>query len=601
MRKSGNSVIGTLLIVGVCLIILQACSGNSDDSIKPSAVKPYITVHPTSTDYVTGDTIAALKVTATISNSDKLSYQWFEVDTFTNSGGSEISNATDSTFTPAITQGTKHYYVKVTSSSSESSKTASKISNPARIRFLSAAEAEPSTSINVSNDAAQYVRGFGGMSNAFDNIGPSGIARYIELKDINTLFDQEDGLGMNILRISLWPYPLEQVLSGEVFPVMGNQNYYDLVKRVNSLGGYVLASPWTAPADFKTNESLSAGGHLKREYYGIYANYLRNFCQTMANNGAPIYAISIQNEPNLVVGYDGMEWTEAEHRDFMRDHGNFTRKSPAVKAWGGGKEQSHVRIMMGEPHNPTDIWYGAAMDLVLNDEGALANADIAAYHTYGGIGNKNIVTRNGRLTTAGVETWMTEYNLNSGAENLYFQDSTWDFVWPFIEYAQHVIVNNNSNGFVWWYLKRFYGIIGEGAYGTINGAPLPRGYALSHFAKYATDTVRLEASLQNHPSSSNVRISAYQRKTNKTTPAELQVMTNEDSISLVVYNQRILAGASTDIKINLPDGFTASNAFGIISDNNQKHAPVLVILAKDGKSATFNLPVNTIISVKFVK
>jgi len=600
MRKTGNSVIGTLLIMGVCLMILQACSGSSDDdSIKPRAVKPYITVHPTSTDYVTGDTIAALKVSAAFKGDGNLSYQWFEADRFVNSGGTEISGETETTFLPNITGGTKFYYVEV---SSEDSKTLVTTSNPARIRILTEAAEIPASSIDVTDNSAQYVRGFGGMSNSF-GIGPAGVAKYMEMRDIDTMFDQEHGLGMNIFRICLYHYPLDEVIKGERYSEIDtNRLYYEFVKRVNSYGGYVLASPWTAPAYFKTNDSLMAGGHLKRDLYAEYANYLSDFCKNMADNGAPIYAISIQNEPSLVVSYEGMEWTDIEHRDFMRDYGTFTQGAPSIKAWGGGSQQTHVRVMMGEPHQPQpNPWYSTAMDTILNDAAAIANADIAAYHIYGGLGDRNVISRNRRLTDLGIETWMTEWYKHSGNENLYYQDSTWNFVWDFLDSVHHVIANNDSNAYVAWYLKRFYSFIGDDSYGTVNGTILPRGYAFSHYAKYASDTVRISAALQGHPSSGNVRLSAYQRKTSKVTENEKKVMADEDSISIVLYDKRTGAAASSEIKVNLPEGYIASSVFGIISDETQKQAPVLVVLAKDGKSAVVTLPVNAIISVKFVK
>jgi len=603
MSKVKYLFLGMALVLGTFMMTFSSCPGGGEEEEEiVSAAIPFITSHPTSRDYLVSDTIAALTVSATVSDGGTLSYQWFEVDTFTNTGGTEISGQTNDTFTPGSGEGIKYYYAKVINTNAEINGLAEKNSNPARIRISATAIAPPSVTVTVSETAAQYVRGFGGMSNAF-GIGPDGVARYMELKDIDTMFDPDTGLGLKFMRIMIWPYPLSEVVSGMHNPQMGNQIYYELVKKVNSYGGYVIASPWTAPAEYKTNESLAAGGSLKTVYYGEYAKYLRDFAQEMADNDAPIYAISIQNEPNIIVRYDGMEWTSQENLNFIRDYGNFTRNPSVIPAWGAGKAQSHVRVIPGEPHQPND-WYQASMDLILDNPTALANTDIAAYHIYGVQGSRVTVSRNGRLNNAGIETWMTEYNINSGGDgSLYPQDSTWDFVWPFIETVQQVIVNNDSSAYIHWYLKRFYGVVGEGAYTTINGAVLPRGYAFSHFAKYATDTVRIEATQSGYPSVSNFRFSAYQRKTNKVTANENKIMANEDSISVVMYDKRTdprVQGVA-DIKIDLPSGFTASNAFGIISNDNQKHAPVIVVLSSDGGSAVVSLPTNSIISVKFLK
>jgi len=451
--------------------------------------------------------------------------------------------------------------------------------------------------VTVTDTQNQYVRGFGGMSNAF-GIGPP--ARYMEMKDIDTMFGP-NGLGLNMLRIMIWPNPFQEIISGQVEPQMNNAGtYLNAVKKVNEYGGYVLASPWTAPAHMKTNNSTDAGGHLRTNMYIDYANHLRTFASSMAANNAPIYAISIQNEPSLEVTYDGMEWEPAEHRNFLKNNGDFTRSPTPVAGYGGGKAQPFVKVVSGESHNVGD-WYNNAMDEVINDAEAYANMDLVAYHIYGGSGSRAQVTRNGTLNR---ETWMTEYNINSQNETGYLQDSTWDYVWVFAETIHQVIGNNDSSAFVWWYLKRFYGIVGDGSYGTVNGAVMPRGHVLSHYAKYATDTVRVDATISSDDpaSSGNIRLTAFQRKKSKTTPNEQQVMADEDSYSVVIYDRRTNATGATSLQINLPAGFTASRASGIISDSTGKrHAPINVSLISGGNSAEVTLPVNAIVSVKFVK
>jgi glucosylceramidase len=60
----------------------------------------------------------------------------------------------------------------------------------------------------------------------------------------------------------------------------------------------VLASPWTAPAHLKDNESLF-GGSLK-DRPGItedYSEYLVNFIKAYEHEGLPVHAITLLNEP----------------------------------------------------------------------------------------------------------------------------------------------------------------------------------------------------------------------------------------------------------------------------------------------------------------
>jgi len=593
---------GMLSIILVFVLVFSSCpteetTGGSDET---NVATPVITAQTGIKRYLTGMTTNPLSVTATASDGGALTYHWYQVDEPVNAGGTAIPDQTGATYQPATdAEGTSYYYVVVINPAAHSLDASETISDPMTAVVIDALPAADAT-VTITANQRQYVRGFGGMSNAFDYNPPAsgGMPRFMEMRDIETMFGP-DGLGFKMLRIMIYPYPLSEVVSGQVEPQMSHTStYINAVKKVNEYGGYVLASPWTAPAHMKTNESTLAGGHLKPTMFADYAQYLRTFANDMAGRGAPIYAISIQNEPSLTVSYDGMEWTAAEHRDFLKNNGNFTRAPSAIKGWGGGKEQPFVKIVGGEAHQ-IGTWYDGAMRAVIADPAAHENMDLVAYHVYGGLGDRNSVTINGTLNR---ETWMTEYNINSQNDPGYYDDSTWDFAWRFAEYIYHVIGVNDSGAFVWWYLKRFYGAVGDGSYGTVNGQVMPRGYILSHYAKYATDTVRVEASTTHPGGSSNIRLLAFQRKTDKTNPVELQVMESEDSYSVVIYDQRISATGETSLRINLPAGFEASAAYGIISDSTgNRHKAADVYLNPDGASADVTLPANAIVSVKLVK
>jgi len=613
-----------LSIALVFAMIFTACSDPVPEEEvippPPTVAKPVIRDQSGTKRYQSGSSVTTeLSVTATVNDTEPVvpTYQWYSRDSFGNTGGTQIVGESGvltldgngiGTMTyqaSADDVGTTYYYVVVTNparvdvnpETNEEKDLAEAATASAPIGVIViAALPDPEATVTVTATGNQYVRGFGGMSNAFGIGSP---ARYMQMADIDTMFGP-DGMGLTMLRIMIWPYPLDQVISGQIEPQMGNAGtYLNAVRKVNEYGGYVLASPWTAPAEYKTNESLEAGGHLKTERYVDYAQYLRTFASEMAARGAPIYAISLQNEPSLTVTYDGMEWTEAEHRNFLRDRGNFTRSPTPVAGYGGGTTQPFVKVVSGEAHQ-IGSWYTAAMDYVIANPAAYANMDIVAYHIYGGIGTLADVTRDGTLNK---ETWMTEHNINSQSESLYRQDSTWNYVWVVADEIHHIIGINNSSAFVWWYLKRFYGAVGDGSYGTANGAIMPRGYVLSHYAKYATDTVRVNATT-NHPGGSSIALTAFQRKktADKTTENELQVMADEDSYSIVIYDKRTTASGQTSLRVTLPTGFEATKVTGIISDSTgNRHAPVNVILNPDGNSADVSLPTNAIISLKFVK
>jgi hypothetical protein len=200
----------------------------------------------------------------------------------------------------------------------------------------------------------QYVRGFGGMDLPWGNV------KALSIQDYETMYDPSK-LGYTIMRIMVLPDNTDYntTLNNIIKP--GNRpNYIEGVKIVNKHGGYVLATPWSPPAAWKSNNSANGGGYLKKENYQDYANYLKSFCQIMAERGAPVFAISIQNEPNYFAdGYAGCEWEPEEMRDFFKQVGHFTDGAPG---YGGGQSTPFVRTMNGESANVVTIHNSALVD-----------------------------------------------------------------------------------------------------------------------------------------------------------------------------------------------------------------------------------------------
>jgi glucosylceramidase len=72
----------------------------------------------------------------------------------------------------------------------------------------------------------------------------------------------------------------------------------------------VIATPWSPPAWMKTNQSL-VGGRLidDPKIYATYAQYFVKFLKAYAAAGVPVYAVTMQNEPQNrnPSGYPGMD------------------------------------------------------------------------------------------------------------------------------------------------------------------------------------------------------------------------------------------------------------------------------------------------------
>ena len=449
------------------------------------AVAPSITVQPRDKMYFTGDTLAALKVEGVSRDNGTISYQWYSNDgpVITATSGTKLTTAgatTDSLIPPIATNAAlapQYYYAEVTNYTDYvlegGEETATATTKLAKVTV--AAVAPSGQTFNATVEVAdpkvpsnryQYVRGYGGMDVAWGNFPET------YPSDMEKMYDPNE-LGYNINRIMISPGKVDP-RDGIADLVNGiRPNYYENVRIVNKHGGYNLASPWSPPKEWKTNNSINGGGDLIPTYYQQFANYLKTFAQDMYNNGAPIYAISISNEPNYTDGYDGCEWTPVQMRNFYRQVGRFTT---GVRGYGGGKQRPVVLTVNGESANNPDINISA-----LTDPAARSVIDLLCRHVYGNQNvtlwrfNPNGTTMSTSLpwdsTTPSIldrgngtkmEVWMTEHNINSANATAFPNDSTWPYVWRYMNDVDLVMRLNNENAFVWWASKRFYSMIGDG-------------------------------------------------------------------------------------------------------------------------------------------
>jgi O-glycosyl hydrolase len=479
-----------------------------------TALEPVITRQPGDRVYFPGEIIQALTVvTEPPMDGGTISYQWYQNTIPLTQGGTAISgNAAKLPFyTPDIRQdGTYYYYVVVvnTNPSVKSAvKTAATSSRAVRVVRAQPGQTIANATVTVYDPRRpdrrfQYVRGYGGMDTAWANFPEQ------KPQDMETMYNPDWGLGYNINRIMISPANTNVNVTIRDLINSHRPYYYENVKIVNKYGGYNLASPWSPPKEWKSNNSINGGGILIPAYRQQYANYLRAFAKNMYDAGAPIYAISISNEPNYTAGYDGCEWTPEEMRDFFLEV-NPKPYTKGIRGYGGGRETDRVLIVNGESANTPYI-----NELALQNSVSRANIDLFARHVYGettktlwkrtmsgadtsagqGYYISAIINQNGILHRGDgtmFEVWMTEHNINSANATAYPNDSTWNYIWRFMNDIDLVMRMNNENAFVWWASKRFYSMVGDGQFGTRDGAPLPRGYGLSHYAKYTIDTHRI--------------------------------------------------------------------------------------------------------------
>ena len=82
----------------------------------------------------------------------------------------------------------------------------------------------------------------------------------------------------------------------------------------------IMASPWSAPAWMKTNDSLIKGS-LRPDRYEVFSRYLVRYLESYAAEGVPIHALSLQNEPHFEPGdYPGMRLEAAGRAAIFGQH-----------------------------------------------------------------------------------------------------------------------------------------------------------------------------------------------------------------------------------------------------------------------------------------
>lgn len=340
--------------------------------------------------------------------------------------------------------------------------------------------ATPDITVNTAS-SYQTIDGFGAATPIFSGSGSPWTTA-----ETQTLVGMGKGqLGLSIVRSVISPVSSEWSL------------YASSLKTAKSYGSDVkiLASPWTAPANFKTNNSRVNGGKLKTDYYDDYAKHLSSYVQYLKQQGVAIDVTSIQNEPDWHPNYDSMDWNGAELRNFVRDQGS---------------KITDTKLMVAESMS----FNHALSDPTLQDATARDNTGYVGGHIYGASPSAYPLA-----TQYGKNQWMTEWNLHEAdgnGSNIWGNPSnaaTWNESLDRILESVHKSMEAGWSAYIWWYGRRFYSFIGDGEaqYGTKKGEVLKRGYAFSQYSKYVRPGDKRVA-LSKSSKASSLEVTAYQGK-----------------------------------------------------------------------------------------
>ena len=95
----------------------------------------------------------------------------------------------------------------------------------------------------------------------------------------------------------------------------------DMAYKVNPGRIKIFATPWSPPAWMRFNKGLYGnGGYLRPECYSVYADYFVKYVKEYAAKGTPVYAVTIQNEPQYAPAYPGMQMSIQDEIGFIKDY-----------------------------------------------------------------------------------------------------------------------------------------------------------------------------------------------------------------------------------------------------------------------------------------
>ncbi|MFI3324437.1 MAG: glycoside hydrolase family 30 beta sandwich domain-containing protein [Rikenellaceae bacterium] len=213
-------------------------------------------------------------------------------------------------------------------------------------------------------------------------------------KILRQCFDPEEGVGFSFIRVHIggsdfsrdeYTYCDTEGIENFATPYLESSEIFPIIEQILEINPdiKILGSPWSCPrwmkvdADDLTQPYYSwTSGRLNPDYYEDYAEYFALWIKTWENQGFPIYAITMQNEPlnkgNSMSLY--MPW---------EDQAAFTKVlGPKLQDAGYGD----VKILSYD-HNYNYDNIDGQEDYPLNifaDSDAAQWLDGSAWHNYGG-------------------------------------------------------------------------------------------------------------------------------------------------------------------------------------------------------------------------
>jgi glucuronoarabinoxylan endo-1,4-beta-xylanase len=247
-----------------------------------------------------------------------------------------------------------------------------------------------------------------------------------------------------------------------------------IMQMAQARGARIWSAPWSPPPSFKSNNNPNGGNFLSANNQA-YASLLATYVVNMKNiYGVNIYALSVQNEPDVSASYESCLWTAQQIHDFV----------PYLSSALTANNVASTKIIAAEDEHWQTNYYYAAMQ----DPAVATNVSIIACHNYDGSPPNNVATQLPAYANTNAALWETEVSKLSG--NGAFDPGMTDGIYWATRIHMFMTVAQANAWHYWWLISN--NSDNEGLTDT-NGIPAQRMYVLGQYSRFVRpDNYRID-------------------------------------------------------------------------------------------------------------
>jgi glucuronoarabinoxylan endo-1,4-beta-xylanase len=340
------------------------------------------------------------------------------------------------------------------------------------------------------------------VDQVIDGFGASDAFTYPPLtsSQADLFFSTTNGVGLSLLRTMIPDDGSCSTVNGTCAGSVSD------MQMAIARGARVWSTPWAPPASMTTNGSVDcttspSPSHLASSSYASYATYLSNYISSTEAQGIPLYALSVQNEPDICEGYDSAIWSDQNIHDFVLNN-----LGPTLAA----HNQTSTKIILPESGDWAD--FTGLADTTMNDPAASTYVGVLAFHGY-----DNSFSVSNPYASSGKSFWETEVSgeFTGGASSpLAANFGNWDpsmadaLLWA--QVMNYNLTGANENAWNYWWLVN-QNNDNEGL--TLpNGSVSKRLYMMGNYSKFVRPGWhRIDATIN---PTAGIYLSAYKDSTN---------------------------------------------------------------------------------------